>query len=271
MNQASGAGGQPPAYTATALTFGYGDQPLLDGLDLTLPADGFGALLGPNGSGKSTLLRLLLGRLRPRAGELRLFDRPLAAIRGEERARLVGYLPQEVRAAYPFTVAEVVLLGRGPHLGLRLETRHDHAIAERCLARTATAHLARRIFGTLSGGEKQRVLLASVLAQEPRVLLLDEPTAALDLHHQHEVMELLAGLRAEGLAICLVTHDLNLAARWCPHLWLLNRGRIVAGGSPSEVLTADTLSGVYGERLRVVADPDLGGPLVLSPLPEVAP
>jgi iron complex transport system ATP-binding protein len=262
-----------PAYIAQDVHFTYPGTPtpVLSGVDLELPAGGCGALLGPNGCGKSTLLRLLLGRLAPSRGEVRLFGRAVKGIDGPERARLVGYLPQEVTAAYAFTVEEVVLMGRWPHLGLGLETPHDHDVARDCLARTDTTALAGRAFGTLSGGEKQRVLLASVLAQEPRVLLLDEPTAALDIHHQHEVMELLTRLRSEGLALCVVTHDLNLAARYCPLLWLLHGGRVVASGTPAEVLSSEALSAVYGERLRVVADPDTGGPLVLPPVPsEVA-
>lgn len=259
---------QPPL-VASRVTFAYGANPVLRGVDLSLAAGQFAALLGPNGSGKSTLLRLMLGRLKPASGEVRLLGRPVSAVDGPERARQVGYLPQEVSATYPFTVAEVVVMGRWPHLAFGLESAHDLDVARACLERTETAHLAERSFGTLSGGEKQRVLLASVLAQEPRILLLDEPTAALDIHHQHEVMELLAGLADEGLAVCVVTHDLNLAARYCPQIWLLHDGRVAASGAPEAVLRAEVLSQVYGERLRVVADPDLGGPLVLSPLPEV--
>jgi iron complex transport system ATP-binding protein len=254
-------------YAATGLSFGYGAAEVLHGLDFDLPANGFGALIGPNGSGKSTLLRLLLGRLRPDRGEVRLLDRPLRSVPPLERARLVGYLPQEVQAAYAFTVAQVVLMGRYPHAPFGLESRRDHQIARDCLARTHSVELADRLFASLSGGEKQRVLLASVLAQEPRVLLLDEPTAALDLHHQHEVMDLLCRLHDDGLAIVMVTHDLNLASRYCPWLWLLHRGGIAAAGPPRQVLVGEVLAPVYGERLRVVADPDLGGPLVLPPLP----
>lgn len=139
------------------------------------------------------------------------------------------------------------------------------------MARTGTAELAARQFSTLSGGEKQRVLLASALAQEPRVLLLDEPTAALDIHHQHQIMSLLAQLAADGLSVCVVTHDLNLAARYCRQVWLLQGGRLLCGGAPAEVLTPDRLREVYGTDLRVIADPDLGGPLILPPLPARAP
>ena len=257
-----------PAYQVRGVAFSYGAAPVLTGVDLDLPAGGFGALLGPNGSGKSSLLKLLVGRLRPTAGEILLSGRPLQRIDAAERARQVGYLPQEVRTAYDFSVAEVVMMGRYPHVGHGLETAADVAVAEQTMARTAVSHLAERSFLTLSGGERQRVLLASVLAQEPRVLLLDEPTAALDIHHQHEVLELLSQLHQDGLAILIVTHDLNLASRYCPRLWLLHGGHIVADGPPEEVLQLDRLSSVYGERLRVVADPDHGGPLVLPPLPE---
>lgn len=254
-------------YRAQQLAFAYGSTAVLTAVDLELSAGDFGALLGPNGSGKSTLLRLLLGRLSPTAGQVLLSGRPVLSRPSLERARLVGYLPQEVSPSYEFTVAEVVLMGRFPHLLFGLESADDVAVAERSLQRTATDHLADRVFNTLSGGEKQRVLLASVLAQEPEVLLLDEPTAALDIHHQHEVMELLSQLHEDGLAILMVTHDLNLAARYCPKLWLLHEGRIVASGPPEDVLQIDQLRRVYGERLRVVPDPDLGGPLVLPPVP----
>lgn len=250
--------------------FERGGEPVLGSVDLSLPAACFGGLLGPNGSGKSTLLRCLLGRLEPTAGEVLLRGEPLARVRPEQRARAIGYLPQEVHAAYGFSVLQVVLLGRYPHLSFGLEGERDVEVAEECLRRTDTHHLAQRNFQTLSGGEKQRVLLASVLAQEPAVMLLDEPTAALDIHHQHEVLELLAGFCAEGLAVLMVTHDLNLAARWCHRLWLLHRGRVVREGPPAEVLTAELLSQVYNERLRVGTDPDLGGPLVLPPLPHAS-
>lgn len=258
------------ALAARGLRFGYRGRPVLEGIDLALPSGTFGALLGPNGSGKSTLLKLLIGRLVPDAGEVLLHDRALRRWSAAERAQQVGYLPQSVAAGYDFTVAEVALMGRHPHHAFGLETAADVAIAERCLQRTATADLADRVFNTLSGGERQRVLLASVLAQEPRILLLDEPTTALDIHHQHEVMELLGQLHADGLTILMVTHDLNLAARYCPALWLLHAGRIAAQGTPDEVLRPDLLVEVYGPRLRVATDPDLGGPLVLPPLPEVA-
>ncbi len=259
------------ALAAHGLTFGYRGHPVLAGIDLALPHGSFGALLGPNGSGKSTLLKLLVGRLTPQAGEVTLGERPLHRWAAIERARQLGYLPQAVAASYDFTVSEVVLMGRHPHRAFGLETAADLDIVRTCLARTATMSLADRVFNTLSGGERQRVLLASVLAQEPRILLLDEPTTALDIHHQHEVMELLGGLHDEGLTILMVTHDLNLAARYCPTLWLLHAGRIAAQGAPEAVLVPELLTRVYGPRLRVGTDPDLGGPLVLPPLPERAP
>ena len=255
------------ALAAQGLTFGYRSEPVLSAIDLAIPTGSLGALLGPNGSGKSTLLKLLVGRLTPWSGSVTLGDRPLARWTAIERARQIGYLPQAVATSYDFTVAEVVLMGRHPHRAFGLETAADLEIVQGCLARTATDPLADRIFNTLSGGERQRVLLASVLAQEPAILLLDEPTTALDIHHQHEVMELLGGLHGEGLTILMVTHDLNLAARYCPTLWLLHDGAVVASGPPTEVLVESRLTQVYGPRLRVAVDPDMGGPLVLPPLP----
>jgi len=259
------------ALAARGLTFGYRSHAVLTGIDLALPSGSFGALLGPNGSGKSTLLKLLVGRLMPQAGDVLLDGRPLGHWPAIHRARKVGYLPQAVAASYDFTVHEVVLMGRHPHRAFGLETAADLDIVRDCLVRTATEPLAERVFNTLSGGERQRVLLASVLAQEPRILLLDEPTTALDIHHQHEVMELLGQLHADGLTILMVTHDLNLAARYCPTLWLLHEGCIAAAGGPAKVLTPELLTRVYGPRLRVAVDPDLGGPLVLPPAPESQP
>ncbi len=272
---------EAPPIAVSRVAFGYGraghgrassgPEEVLQDVSLTVAAGRLTALLGPNGAGKSTLFRLIVGRLQPLRGEISIFGQPAASLDSVSRARLVGYLPQEVRAAFGFSVGEVVLMGRYPHLRFGLESAHDRGVASRCLERTDTAHLAARRFDTLSGGERQRVLLAAALAQEPRILLLDEPTAALDWHHQHEVLALLDSLAAEGLAICLVTHDLNLAARYCHQLYLLEAGRIAAAGGPDEVLRGPALRRVYGQALRVIDDPDLGRPLILGPLPGEAP
>ena len=258
-------------YRLTDLRFSYGNGCVLDGFTATLHEGGMVAILGPNGQGKTTLLRVMLGRLRARSGSVELYGRRLEAVPAHERARLVAYLPQEVHAAYPLTVAEVVLMGRYPHMpAFSLESRHDWEVAERCMDRTGVRHLAKRGFMTLSGGEKRRVLVASVLAQEPKVMLLDEPTASLDLHHQYAVMELLAGLRDEGITVLLVTHDVSLAARYCARVWLFTEGRVLADGPPTEVITEDSLHRLFGAGLRVLRDAESGLPIVLPPAPEVA-
>ncbi|MBD3174374.1 MAG: ATP-binding cassette domain-containing protein [Armatimonadia bacterium] len=258
----------PPesAYDLHGLSFRYDEDPVLSDLTGSARSGEFLGVLGPNGEGKSTLLKLLLGTLQPAQGSISLFDKPLRQIPAQERARAVGYLPQEVGVTYPFSSFEVVLMGRYPHLStFALESARDEAIAESCMERTGTLHLARRAFATLSGGEKQRVLIASVLAQEPRVLLLDEPTASLDISHQYSLMEMLRGLAREGITILMVTHDVTLSAGYCDRLWLLSEGRILAEGPPESVVTEDNLKQLYGAEFRVTTDPGTGLPLILPP------
>ncbi len=252
------------AYRLANLTFGYDDQPVLAGVGLDVGYGDFVGLIGPNGSGKSTLLKLMLGQLPPQSGTVWLQGRPVAETPAEHRARTVGYLPQQVAASFRFTAGQVVMMGRHPHLrALRLESEADAAAAEACMRALNVEELRDRHFETLSGGERQRVLLASVLAQEPQIILLDEPTAALDLHHQVEVMRALTALNRQGVALVMVTHDLNLAARYCPRLCLLHDRRIRADGPPAAVLTGGILRAAYGDALRVIADPDTGAPVVL--------
>jgi len=252
------------AYSFRSVSFAYNGRPIVDDLSVDLPLGRMVALIGPNGEGKTTILRLLLGLLRPAKGSVSLLGRALNRVRPEERARTVAYLPQSVNTEYPFTVAEVVLFGRYPRLpAFALESHADWLVAERCMARTGVADLSDRLFSTLSGGEKQRVLIASVLAQEPTILLLDEPTASLDLHHQFSVMELLRELNREGMTILFVTHDVTLAAGFCDSLWLLSRGRVFAQGAPQEVVTEENLERLYGMGLRVVSDEMTGLPVVL--------
>jgi iron complex transport system ATP-binding protein len=204
-------------------------------------------LLGPNGSGKTTLLRILAGILTPAFGEVSVAGRPMALLTRRELARRVAVVPQETRATFDYSVLEMVLMGRYPHLGpFELEGPADLAMAKEALAATGTAAFGARRFATLSGGEKQRVVIAGALAQASDTLLLDEPTAALDLHYQLEIAALLRRLNKERSTTMIVsTHDLNLAASLCEHVVLLKAGRVIAQGRTSDTLTARNIRLLY--------------------------
>jgi iron complex transport system ATP-binding protein len=243
------------------LVFGYTrSRPAIRGVSVALRPGTLTALLGPNGSGKSTLVRLLSGALAPWSGEVRLGARPLATWPRRELAQQLGVVPQGTHLAFPFTVSEVVLMGRAPHLGrFAFEREADRAIAWRALQDTDTTELRDRLYAECSGGEQQRVLLARALAQEPRVLLLDEPTAHLDLRHQVEVYELLTRLvRDRALAVAIVSHDLNLPARFATSMVLLAEGQVAAEGAPADVLTRERLEAVYRTPLEVTRSPTTG-------------
>jgi iron complex transport system ATP-binding protein len=242
------------------LVAGYRDRPVLEHVTLTVPVGQMLALLGPNGAGKSTLLRVWTGLHAPRAGTVELFGRDLRQISPAERARLVAVVPQEVTTPMSFTVAELVALGRRQWAQL---DAHDRQVVEAALAYTDTLELRDRFYSELSGGEKQRAILALALAQEPQLLLLDEPTAHLDINHRLEVLQLLERLNRErGLTVVMTSHDLNLAAEFFPQLALLDRGRLVATGTAREVLREDRLADVYRCQLTVRADPS-GSVIVL--------
>jgi len=223
------------------------------------------AIAGPNGGGKSTLLRCAVGLLTPEGGDVCLDGRPLAAWPRRARARRLAYLPQRVSLPFAVTAGQVAAWGRHPH-------RHPFtggdprgtAVVAEALARVEATVLAARPFATLSGGEQQRCLIAAALAQEPRVLLLDEPTAGLDPPHAARLFRLLAELAAGGMAVAVVTHDLNLSASFAHRLVLLAGGKVVAAGTPAEVLTAANLEAAYGEGLVVGRHPAHEGPVVVA-------
>lgn len=251
------------------LAFAYGRTPILAGLDLSITAGTITGILGPNGSGKTTLVRLASAALRPSQGRIALFGSDLAQLPTRERARRVAVVPQETHPVFEFTVEEIVRMGRAPHLGLLgLERPADRKIAREAMERCEVAPLAARSFRALSGGERQRVMLARALAQEARLLLLDEPTAFLDLKHRLSVYALLGRLhRDNGLTVVVVSHDINLAARHCDRLVLLRCGAIAADGTPAEVLRPDFLRSVYEVDVEVRTDPSSGRPFVIPLAP----
>jgi iron complex transport system ATP-binding protein len=245
--------------------FAYGGRGVLSGVDLAVPAGGFTGLVGPNGAGKSTLVKLIAGVLAPLAGTIRVGDLDVPSASPKEIARRVAVVPQDLAPAFPFRVGEFVLLGRHPHGGpLSLDTAEDVAIAEEAMRRTDVLSLRDRPLPALSGGERQRAVLAAALAQRPSLLLLDEPTAALDPRYQVETYRLLRELVAdEGTTVLAVTHDLNLGAQACARLAVLVGGRIAAEGTPEEILTAERMAEFYGVVCHAGRNPLSGSPFVL--------
>lgn len=234
---------------------------------------GFGeivGIVGPNGSGKSSLLKLMAGLLRPNTGVIYLDGQPIADRPPRDIARLLALVPQEPAPLFPFSVAETVLMGRFPHrkagwwnVGAGAEQEADLAAVHRAMEETNVLALADRPISDLSGGERQRVLIARALAQEPRVLLLDEPTAFLDLSHQIEVCTVVRRLAKERrLAIALVTHDLNVASLLCGRVVLVREGTVRAVGTPAEIIKPEILRSVYGCDVVIDRHPETGGPRV---------
>jgi len=244
------------------LSAGYGRTRVLDAVRLTVEPGGWLAVIGPNGSGKSTLLRSVLG-FHPHEGQVRIDGVPTTGMPRRDRARTMAYAPQTPVLPEGVTTRDFVILGRTPHRPLLAAPREvDRQVVADVMARLGLDELAERPLTTLSGGEQQRAVLARALAQQPRVLLLDEPTAALDLGHAQQVLDLVDRLRRQdGLTVVSTLHDLTLAGQYADRLALLSGGRVVAEGSPAEVLTAQALRTHYGARAQVVAGPN--GPAVL--------
>lgn len=252
--------------------------PLLEARDITVRAGGreivrevsvevhpgeVVGLVGPNGAGKSTLLRALAGA-RHASGDVRLLGVPIEAVDRRARARLVAVVEQLPEAPPTITVRELVALGRFPHLGLlRRQSSHDREVADGAMRRAGCDAFADRPLGTLSGGERRRVFIARALAQEARLLLLDEPSANLDAEAQATLFELLRTLAAEGAGILVVVHDLTSASASCDRLVLLHRGQVLASGPPREVVTAEHVLAAYGPHVTVLDHPTSGVPIVI--------
>jgi|FaiFalFF_MnMetaG_3_1042247.scaffolds.fasta_scaffold00290_4 iron complex transport system ATP-binding protein len=265
-----------PVLALASVTLEVQARRILEGVSLEARGGEFIGLVGPNGAGKTTLLRTILGLYAPKKGVVFLEGCPVGRLGQREVARRVGYVPQALPPTFAFTALDVVLMGRYPHMGFfqMVEDEEDRSAARAAMEKTGTLPFARREVTTLSGGERQRVFLARALAQRPRLLLLDEPIANLDLHHQVQVLEMIRGIvQGEGVTAVAALHNLELAAAYCHRLVLLHQGRVVADGPPEEVLTPHALARVFGIAALVYRDPVTGRLVVrpLGPLPSHPP
>ena len=251
---------------AENIGFSYNGARVLRDVSFEVQAGEFVGLIGPNGSGKTTLLNLIDGILRPQEGIIRVQGAPAHRVPRDAMARIVAVVPQEAPMIFPFQVREMVLMGRAPHLGKwRFEGERDLMIVNRAMEMTDTLALADRSMNRLSGGERQRVLIARALVQEPRLLLLDEPTASLDIRHQAEFFNLIRELnRVQALTVIAVTHDINLASLYCDRIILLKEGCIRVAGRPEEVITEEHIQAVYETPVLVDRHP-------VTDLPRVTP
>jgi len=248
------------------LKYSYENVGVLDNLSFSVAPGEFFVVIGPNGSGKTTLMKLIAGLLTARRGSISVMGKDIRAYARKDLARQIAFVPQLVPTDFPFTVADVVMFGRAPHLGIfGLESEADLSKAEQAMAFTEIGHLAGRRMDQLSGGERQRVFIARAICQEPEVMILDEPTAALDIAHQMRIMDLMEKMKREKrITIIMVSHDVNLAAMYADTLLLLKGGRLAQWGPPAEVLSYESLEPVYGCPLLVDESP-------LGKLPRVTP
>lgn len=257
-----------PRIQTRALAFGYDTRDVLQAIDIEVAAGEIVGLLGPNGTGKSTAIRILSGLERGYRGSATLDGAEISSIERRALARQIAVVPQEPRFEFPFTALEIVLMGRHPHLaGLAFESQRDIEIAQEALKRCDVLELSNRSIDRLSAGERQRVVFARALTQEPEVLLLDEPASFLDIRNQVAIYDIVREtVEQRQVAVLTVMHDLNLAAEYCDRIYLLDEGKIVAGGPTREVLTYANLTRVF--RTEVYVDTNaLTGNLLIVPLP----
>jgi len=246
---------------AESLVYQIGANRLVDGVNLRGSVGDFIGIIGPNGAGKTTLLRLISGLVRQQAGVVSLAGQNLNSLSPKAISRIAAYVPQILPYTFGFTSLEVVLMGRYPHMGwFQIEGMADHQIAMEAMRRTETLEFSDRSLMTLSGGERQRVFLARALAQKSQILLMDEPTSNLDIQHQLGVMDMLSEFATQGMTVIMAIHDINLAARYCGRLLLMDRGQVLADGKPEAVLTASNLQNVFGVKAVVYTDPLTGAP-----------
>jgi len=247
------------------LGLAYGKHTVMQDLNFRVSPGEMVGLIGPNGSGKSTVIKAMSRVIKPQSGRILLDGANITGIKRTDLARLIGVVPQMPLLPSTFTVFEIVLMGRNPHLGLlQHESAQDMEITWQAMGRTSTRSLAERQVGELSGGEIQRIVIARVLAQQPKSILLDEPTSNLDINHQVEILDLIKNLcREDNLMVVITLHDLNLAAQYCDRLILINNGQVHAKGTPGEVISAENIEEVYGAGSSVYAHPVNGLPTVL--------
>jgi len=247
---------------AREIKYRYGSDWVLNGLNLAVQQGEIAGVIGPNGSGKTTVLKLLSKVLKPESGNIWVMNQNIASMKHREIAKVMAVVPQGTSIAFPFTVREIVLMGRSPHLGiLQMERESDLKIADNAMALTDTLGFADRNIDELSGGERQRVIVARALAQEPKVMLLDEPTSYLDINHQVEIFDLIKRLNGErDLTVVIVSHDLNMAAEYCDRLILLKSGRVYKDGSPRDVITEADIREVYEANVVVSENAMTGAP-----------
>lgn len=257
----------PPLLKLEDISFAYETTPVLKDLSISIQENDFIGLIGPNGSGKSTLLKIMGAILKPDSGSIQFKESPLSKIRKKLFAQSVSWIPQEHPMVFPFKVSEIVLMGRHPYLSpLSFESKEDFEISQRAMETTMTSQFADRYFNEISGGEKQRVMIASALAQNPEMMLLDEPTAALDLKYQIQILSILKNLNVgHKMALIMAMHDLNLASKFCNRLILLNEGQIVRDGAPEQVLEKNILEQVYGIEIDLVSN-TIDGSIMVHPV-----
>ena len=247
------------------LSLNYGSRSVIKDMNFELLPGELLGLVGPNGCGKTSIIKALSRVFAPTAGKILLNGRELRSIHRNEVARVIGVVPQNPYLPETFTVSEVVILGRNPHLGLFSgENAHDIDIVAQAMDKTGITHLAKRRVGELSGGERQRVTIARVLAQEPQVILLDEPTANLDIAQQLEILGLINGMcREKNIAVLIAIHDLNVAAQYCTRIIMLKNGKVFVEGVPAEVITAENVREVFEAETTIYPHPENNLPIVL--------
>ena len=280
--RSAGTSTKSPALEVNGVSFRYGQEGgvqasssqrwVLSEMNLTVQQTEILGVIGPNGSGKSSLLKLMAGLIEPQQGTVFLFGRDLDGLSRELVARRIAYMPQDLSFDFPVSVTEMVLMGRYPHRRRGIwnmvgwERSDDFTVAEEAMVMTDVIHLADRLFATVSAGERQRVLLARALAQQPQVLLLDEPTAHLDLNHQLDLCRILTQVHNNlRMTVVLVSHDINLASQYCHRMAVMNQGKVVSIGTPQQVVQTRLLADVYGCEVLVDEHPESGLPRVSLP------